>query len=118
LRIPKVRDGSYFPSLLEPHRRSEKALLAAIQQAYVEGVSTRRVDDLLGARGLEHRSGRHPPGRTALDPTDVDTRFPSLRPPGFDQTPSACTLGHLMLPIPHFRPRYGSNGQSGGVLEG
>ena len=52
LRIPKERDGSYFPSLLEPRRRSEKALLAVIQQAYVEGVSTRRVDDLLQALGL------------------------------------------------------------------
>ena len=49
LRIPKLRDGSYFPSLLEPRRRSEKALLAVIQQAYVEGVSTRRVDDLVKA---------------------------------------------------------------------
>ena len=45
LHIPKLREGSYFPSLLEPRRRSEKALLAVIQQAYVEGVSTRRVDD-------------------------------------------------------------------------
>ena len=47
LRIPKVREGSYFPSLLEPRRRSEKALLAVSQQAYVEGVSTRRADDLV-----------------------------------------------------------------------
>ena len=53
LRIPKVREGSYFPSLLEPRRRSEKALLAVIQQAYVEGVSTRRVDDLIKALGCE-----------------------------------------------------------------
>ena len=53
LRIPKLRDGSYFPSLLEPRRRSEKALLAVIQQAYVEGVSTRRVDDLVKALGCE-----------------------------------------------------------------
>jgi transposase-like protein len=52
LRIPKMRDGTYFPSLLEPRRRSEKALLAVVQQAYVEGVSTRRVDDLLQALGL------------------------------------------------------------------
>ena len=44
LRIPKIREGSYFPSLPEPRRRSEKALLTTIQQAYVEGVSTRRVD--------------------------------------------------------------------------
>ena len=53
LRIPKLRDGSYFPSLLEPRRRSEKALLAVIQQAYVEDVSTRRVDDLVKALGCE-----------------------------------------------------------------
>ena len=53
LRIPKLREGSYFPSLLEPRRRSEKALLAVVQQAYVEGVSTRRVDDLVKALGCE-----------------------------------------------------------------
>ena len=51
LRIPKLRDGSYFPSLLEPRCRSEKALLAVIQQAYVEGVSTRRVDDPVSSTG-------------------------------------------------------------------
>ena len=45
LRLPKLKDGSYFLSLLEPRRRSEKALLAVIQQAYVEVVSTRRIDD-------------------------------------------------------------------------
>ena len=49
LPIPKLRDGSYFPSLLEPRRRSERVLLAVIQQAYIEGVSTRRVDDLVKA---------------------------------------------------------------------
>ncbi len=53
LRIPKVRQGSYFPSLLEPRRRSEKALLSVVQQAYVEGISTRRVDDLVKALGCE-----------------------------------------------------------------
>ena len=53
LRIPKLREGSYFPSLLEPRRRSEKALLAVIQQAYVEGVSTRRVDDLVKSLGCD-----------------------------------------------------------------
>jgi transposase-like protein len=52
LRIPKLRSGSYFPSLLEPRRRAEQALLAVVQQAYVEGVSTRKVDDLLQALGL------------------------------------------------------------------
>ena len=53
LHIPKLREGSYFPSLLEPRRRSGRALLAVIQQAYVEGVSTSRVDDLVKALGCE-----------------------------------------------------------------
>jgi len=52
LRVPKLRSGSYFPSLLEPRRRSEKALLAVVQQAYIKGVSTRKVDALLQALGL------------------------------------------------------------------
>jgi transposase-like protein len=53
LDIPRVRDGSYFPSLLEPRRRAERALLAVVQEAYVGGISTRRVDDLVRALGLE-----------------------------------------------------------------
>jgi putative transposase len=52
LRIPKLREGTYFPSLLEPRKRSEQALLAVIQEAYVLGVSTRKVDDLVQALGL------------------------------------------------------------------
>jgi transposase-like protein len=52
LRIPKLRSGNYFPSFLEPRRRAERALLAVIQTAYVEGVSTRKVDDLVQALGL------------------------------------------------------------------
>jgi transposase-like protein len=52
LPIPRVRDGSYFPSLLEPRRRAEKALLAVVQEAYVEGVSTRRVEELVAALGV------------------------------------------------------------------
>jgi len=52
LRIPKLRHGTYFPSFLEPRRRAERALLAVIQAAYVEGVSTRKVDELVQALGL------------------------------------------------------------------
>ena len=52
LQIPKVRRGSYFPSFLEPRRRSEQALVAVVQQAYVCGVSTRRVDQLVESLGL------------------------------------------------------------------
>lgn len=52
LKIPKLRQGSYFPSLLEPRRRAEKALLAVVQEAYVHGVSTRKVDELVEALGM------------------------------------------------------------------
>ena len=52
VRIPKLRRGSYFPSFLEPRRRAERALMAVIQTAYVQGVSTRKVDDLVQALGL------------------------------------------------------------------
>jgi putative transposase len=52
LRIPKLRQGSYFPPFLEPRKTSEKALVAVIQEAWVNGVSTRRVDDLVQAMGL------------------------------------------------------------------
>ena len=51
LRIPKLRKGSYFPGFLEPRRMAEKALAAVIQEAYIQGVSTRSVDDLVKAMG-------------------------------------------------------------------
>jgi len=53
LAIPKVKPGTYFPSLLQPRRRAEHALLAVVQEAYVHGVSTRKVDDLMKALGLD-----------------------------------------------------------------
>ena len=52
LAIPKVR-GEVFPSLLQPRRRAEQALLTVVQEAYVHGVSTRKVDDLVKALGLD-----------------------------------------------------------------
>src|SRR5215210_5436129 len=52
LQIPKLRRGSYFPSILQPRKRSEQALVAVVQQAYVCGVSTRRVDQLVESLGL------------------------------------------------------------------
>ncbi|ACK86194.1 IS256 family transposase [Methylorubrum extorquens] len=51
LRIPKLRKGSYFPAFLEPRRMAEKALTAVIQEAYIQGISTRSVDDLIQAMG-------------------------------------------------------------------
>src|ERR1022692_1870414 len=53
LRIPKLRKGSYFPSFLEPRRMAEKAITAVVQEAYVQGISTRAVDDLVRAMGME-----------------------------------------------------------------
>ena len=62
--MPRVRDGSYFPALLEPRRRAERALVAVVQEAYVQGVSTRKVDDLVKALGMD---GHHQePGQPAL----------------------------------------------------
>jgi putative transposase len=52
LRVPKLRQGSYFPGFLEPRRTSEKALVAVIQETWIGGVSTRKVDDLVQAMGL------------------------------------------------------------------
>jgi len=52
LRIPKLRKGNYFPGFLEPRRMAEKALTAVIQEAYVQGISTRSVDDLVKAMGM------------------------------------------------------------------
>jgi putative transposase len=52
LHIPKIRKGSYFPGFLEPRRMGEKALTAVIQEAYIQGVSTRSVDDLVQAMGM------------------------------------------------------------------
>ena len=51
LEIPKLRKGSYLPSFLEPRRTAEKALVAVVQEAYVQGISTRSVDDLVKAMG-------------------------------------------------------------------
>jgi putative transposase len=53
LRVPRVRDSSYFPALLEPRTRGERALVAVVQEAYVGGVSTRRVDEVVKALGIE-----------------------------------------------------------------
>jgi transposase-like protein len=52
LKVPRVRDSSYFPSLLEPRRRAERALSAVVQEAYVRGISTRKVDELVKAMGM------------------------------------------------------------------
>ncbi len=58
LQVPKLRSGSFFPNVLEPRRRAEKALLSVIQEAYIHGVSTRKVDELIQAMGLDNAVSR------------------------------------------------------------
>lgn len=73
LSIPRVRDGSYFPSLLEPRRRAERALLAVVQEAYLLGVSTRRVDDLVQSLGITGISRSEVSRICAALDTEVET---------------------------------------------
>jgi len=70
LRIPRLRQGGYLPCFLEPRRRAERALLSVIQEAYVHGVSTRKVDDLVQAQGLHQVV--HLPGADAVDVSLLD----------------------------------------------
>src|SRR5690348_16576161 len=74
-RIPRVRDGSYYPSLLEPRCRAERALVAVVQEAYVQNVSTRRVDELAQALGLQGLSK----SQVSLVCQELDTEVESFR---------------------------------------
>jgi putative transposase len=85
LQIPKIRQGSYFPSFLQPRKRSEQALVSVVQQAYVCGVSTRRVDQLVESLGL--RIGKSEVSRiaglldeqvTAFRERPLEGRYPYL----------------------------------------
>ena len=77
LRIPKLRQGSYFPPFLEPRKTAEKALVTVIQEAWIGGVSTRRVDELVSDGAVRHLEE---PGLEALQGhRRAGERFP--RPP-------------------------------------
>jgi putative transposase len=67
LKIPKLRDGAFFPALLEPHRRIDRALLAVVMQAYVHGTSTRKVDDLVKALGVDSGISKSEVSRICAD---------------------------------------------------
>ena len=72
LRIPKVREGAFFPSLLEPRRRVDRALWAVIMTAYVTGTSTRKVDDLVRALGVSTRGSRSRPCRGSVNSSTTE----------------------------------------------
>ena len=84
LAIPKLREGSYFPDwLLVPRRRAEQALVAVICQAYVEGVSTRRLDDLVKAMGIEGISS----SQVSRMAAELDTKVAEFRHRPLDAGP-------------------------------
>src|SRR6266480_1481097 len=108
LKIPKVTAGAYFPSLLEPRRRAEKALHAVVVEAYVKGVSTRKVDDLVRALGIDGisrsevsricksldeqvRAFLHPPTASEYPHPRLDATFHKVREAG--RVVSVATVG-------------------------
>jgi transposase-like protein len=79
LHIPKLREGSFFPALLEPRRRIDQALWAVIMEAYVHGVSTRKVDDLVVALGIESGVGKSEVSRICRELDSVVGAFRERR---------------------------------------
>jgi transposase-like protein len=75
LHVPKLREGSFFPSLLQPRRRIDQALWAVVMEAYVHGVSTRKVDDLVAALGIEAGVSRSEVSRICAELDDVVAAF-------------------------------------------
>jgi putative transposase len=86
LRIPKLREGSFFPSLLEPRRRVDQALWAVVMEAYVHGTSTRKVDDLVRALGIDAGVSKSTVSRICKQLDDHVEAFRSR------------TLGHTTFP--------------------
>jgi putative transposase len=107
LKIPKLRTGSYFPGFLEPRRTAEKALVAVIQEAWIAGVSTRRVDDLVQAMGL---SGISKSSVSKLC-KDIDERVT-----GFLQRPLAGEWPYLWLDATYLKVREGGRVVSVAVI--
>jgi putative transposase len=86
LRIPKLREGSFFPALLEPRRRIDRALLAVVMEAYVHGTSTRKVDDLVKALGVDSGISKSEVSRICAE---LDTEVAAFR---------SRTLAHTSFP--------------------
>jgi putative transposase len=94
LSIPKLRAGSFFPSLLEPRRRIDQALYAVVMEAYVHGVSTRSVDDLVAAMGVEAGISKSEVSRICAG---LDERVEAFR---------NRTLGHVAFPYVYLDATY------------
>lgn len=94
LKIPKLRKGSFFPSLLEPRRRIDQALYAVVMQAYVAGVSTRSVDDLVAALGVDSGISKSEVSRICKRLDEQVTAFRTR------------TLGHVEFPYVYLDATY------------
>jgi putative transposase len=94
LRIPKLRKGSFFPSILEPRRRIDQALYAVVMEAYVSGVSTRAVDDLVEAMGMDTGISKSEVSRICAG---LDERVAAFR---------NRTLGHIGFPYVYLDATY------------
>ncbi len=102
LRIPKLREGSFFPSLLSPRRRIDQALWAVIMEAYVHGVSTRKVDDLVAALGIEAGVSKSEVSRICRELDTVVGEFRSRR---LDHT----TFPYLFLDATYVKAHLGAS---------
>ncbi len=94
LGIPKLRKGSFFPELLEPRRRIDQALYAVVMEAYVNGVSTRSVDDLVAAMGVDTGISKSEVSRICAG---LDERVDAFR---------SRTLGHVAFPYVYLDATY------------
>ena len=95
LQIPKLRKGSFFPSIIEPRRRIDQALYAVVMEAYVSGVSTRSVDDLVAALGIDTGISKSEVSRICAG---LDERVAAFR---------GRTLGHTEFPYVYLDATYG-----------
>lgn len=98
LAVPKVRVGSFFPSLLEPRRRVDRALWAVIMTAYVTGTSTRKVDDLVRALGIDSGISKSTVSRSC---SELDTEVAAFRDRRLDHT----TFPYLWLDATYLKAR-------------
>ena len=98
LRIPKLRTGSFFPSLLERRRRVDQALFAVVMEAYLHGVSTRKVDDLVQALGVASGVSKSEVSRICAD---LDTEVAAFR----DRTLAETTYPYVFLDATYCKAR-------------
>lgn len=100
LRIPKLRSGSFFPSLLERRRRVDQALFAVVMEAYLHGVSTRKVDDLVKALGADSGISRSEVSRICKD---LDAEIASFR----DRSLQEAVFPYVFLDATYCKARVG-----------